>query len=138
MFDFDATLPFMAVQILVLTAILNAVFFKPLLQVIDERDEYIRTNDRDAEERLAKTEGLASQYEQELADTRREAQAIIVAAQEEAQQASDRKVAEAQKEAQEAREAAAAEITKEKEVAMQSLEQEVNALSERMLEKLLG
>lgn len=138
MFDFDATLPLMAVQFLVLTAILNAVFFKPLTQVLDERDEYVRSNDKDAAERLAKTEELARQYEQELADTRKEAQAIVVAAQTEAQDISDRRIAEAQKEAQEAREAAAAEIAKEKDAAMQSLEQEVSALSNQMLAKLLG
>ena len=138
MFDFDATLPLMAVQFLVLTAILNAVFFKPLTQVLDERDEYVRSNDKDAAERLAKTEELARQYEQELADTRKEAQAIVVAAQTEAQEISDRRIAEAQKEAQEAREAAAAEIAKEKDAAMQSLEQEVSALSNQMLAKLLG
>ena len=138
MFDFDATLPLMAVQFLVLTAILNAVFFKPLTQVLDERDEYIRSNDKDAAERLAKTEELARQYEQELADTRKEAQAIVIAAQTEAQDISDRRIAEAQKEAQEAREAAAAEIAQEKEAAMQSLEQEVSALSNQMLAKLLG
>ena len=138
MFDFDATLPLMAVQFLVLTAILNAVFFKPLTQVLDERDEYIRSNDKDAAERLAKTEELARQYEQELADTRKEAQAIVVAAQTEAQEISNQRIAEAQKEAQEAREAAAAEIAQEKEAAMQSLEQEVSALSNQMLAKLLG
>ena len=138
MFDFDATLPLMAVQFLVLTAILNAVFFKPLTQVLDERDEYIRSNDKDAAERLAKTEELARQYEQELADTRKEAQAIVVAAQTEAQEISNQRIAEAQKEAQEAREAAAAEIAKEKDAAMQSLEQEVSALSNQMLAKLLG
>lgn len=138
MFDFDATLPLMAVQFLVLTAILNAVFFKPLTQVLDERDEYIRSNDKDAAERLAKTEELARQYEQELADTRKEAQAIVIAAQTEAQDISNQRIAEAQKEAQEAREAAAAEIAQEKEAAMQSLEQEVSALSNQMLAKLLG
>ncbi len=138
MFDFDATLPLMAVQFLVLTAILNAVFFKPLTQVLDERDEYVRSNDKDAAERLAKTEELARQYEQELADTRKEAQAIVVAAQTEAQEISNQRIAEAQKEAQEAREAAAAEIAKEKDAAMQSLEQEVSALSNQMLAKLLG
>lgn len=138
MFDFDATLPLMAVQFLVLTAILNAVFFKPLTQVLDERDEYLRSNDKDAAERLAKTEELARQYEQELADTRKEAQAIVIAAQTEAQDISNQRIAEAQKEAQEAREAAAAEIAQEKEAAMQSLEQEVSALSNQMLAKLLG
>jgi len=38
MFDFDATLPFMALQFLLLAALLNAIFYKPLTKALDERD----------------------------------------------------------------------------------------------------
>lgn len=138
MFDFDATLPLMAVQFLVLMALLNVVFFKPLIKVLDERDDYIRTNYKEAEERLAKTEQLAQQYEKELAETRKSAQAIIVAAQAEAQDISNQRIAEAQREAQQAREKVAAQTEKDKQEAMQSLEQQVSALTHQMLEKLLG
>jgi F-type H+-transporting ATPase subunit b len=138
MFDFDATLPLMAVQFLVLMAVLNAVFFKPLTKVMDERDNYIRSNNQDAEERLAKAEKLAQQFEQQLAETRKAAQATIVAAQNEAQQIANQKMAEAQKEAQQAREKAAAEIEAQKQTAMQSLEQQVGDLSRQILVKLLG
>lgn len=138
MFDFDATLPLMAVQFLILMALLNAVFFKPLSKALDERDSYIRQNYKDAEDRLAKTQELASQYERELAQTRKAAQEIVIAAQNEAQERSNQKIAEAQREAQQAREKAAAEIDRQKQEAMQSLEGQVSALSRQMLEKLLG
>lgn len=138
MFDFDATLPLMAVQFLILMALLNAVFFKPLSKALDERDNYIRQNYKDAEDRLAKTKELASQYERELAQTRKAAQEIVVAAQNEAQERSNQRIAEAQREAQQAREKAAAEIEQQKQEAMQSLEGQVSALSRQMLEKLLG
>ncbi|HIK30617.1 MAG TPA: F0F1 ATP synthase subunit B' [Oscillatoriales cyanobacterium M59_W2019_021] len=138
MFDFDATLPLMAVQFLILMALLNAVFFKPLSKALDERDNYIRQNYKDAEDRLAKTQELASQYERELAQTRKAAQEIVIAAQNEAQERSNQKIAEAQREAQQAREKAAAEIEQQKQEAMQSLEGQVSALSRQMLEKLLG
>jgi F-type H+-transporting ATPase subunit b len=85
MFDFDATLPLMAVQFLLLAAILNVVFYKPLTKVIEDRSDYIRSNEADARERLAKAENLAKQYESELAETRRQYQATIVAAQAAAQ-----------------------------------------------------
>jgi F-type H+-transporting ATPase subunit b len=138
LFDLDATLPLMAVQFLILVAVLNAIFYKPLGQAIDGRDNYIRTNLTDARERLAKAEHLARQYEQELAETRRQSQAIIAAAQADAQKIAAAKIAEAQQEAQAQREQAQQELDQQKQAAMQSLEQQVDALSRQILDKLLG
>ncbi len=138
LFDLGATLPVMAIQFLILMFILNQIFYKPLSKAIDDRDEYIRTNKQEARERLAKAQELAQRYEQELGETRRQAQAIIAEAQAEAQKISGQKVAEAQKEAQQAREAAQQEIDQQKQEAMRSLEQQVDALSRQILTKLLG
>jgi F-type H+-transporting ATPase subunit b len=137
-FDFDATLPFMALQFLVLMVVLNAVFYKPLTKVLDERDAYIRNTQVSATERLAKAQKLAQDYEQKLGETRKQSQAVITAAQADAQKIASAKVAEAQKEAQVARETAGKEIEQQKQEAMRSLEQEVDSLSRQILEKLLG
>lgn len=138
MFDFDATLPLMAVQFLVLVAILNAVFFKPLLKVIDERSDYIRRNQVEAQERLSKAENLAKQYQEELAETRRQSQSIIAAAQADAQKIVAAKIAEAQEEARLQREQTQKELDQQKQEAMATLEQEVDSLSRQILGKLLG
>jgi F-type H+-transporting ATPase subunit b len=138
MFDFDATLPLMAVQFLLLAAVLNVVFYKPLTKALDERDAYIRNNELGAKERLAKAEKLAREYEQQLGDTRRQSQALITTAQSEAQKIAAQKIAEAQQEAVAKREQAAKEIEQQKQEALQSLEQQVDALSRQILEKILG
>lgn len=138
LFDFDATLPLMAIQFLLLALVLNATFYKPLTKALDERDDYIRTNQLDAKERLSKAEQLAKQYEQELAAARRQSQTIITDAQAQAQKIAAEKMAAAQKEAQAQREQAAQEIEQQKQEAMGSLEQQVDALSRQILEKLLG
>ncbi|MCC5638422.1 F0F1 ATP synthase subunit B' [Nostoc sp. CHAB 5844] len=138
MFDFDATLPFMALQFLLLAALLNVIFYKPLTKVLDDRDNYIRTNTLDAKERLAKAERLTQEYEQQLAEARRQSQAAVEAAQIEAKNITAQKIAEAQQEAQAQREKAAIEIDQQKQEAMRSLEQQVDALSRQILEKLLG
>ncbi|AFZ12823.1 ATP synthase F0 subcomplex B' subunit [Crinalium epipsammum PCC 9333] len=138
MFDFDATLPLMAVQFLLLAAMLNVVFYKPLTKALDERDEYIRNNELGAKERLAKAEKLAREYEQQLGDTRRQSQALITTAQSEAQKIAAQKIGEAQQEAVGKREQAAKEIEQQKQEALQSLEQQVDALSRQILEKILG
>ena len=138
LFDINATLPLMAVQFLVLMAILNQVLYKPLGKVLDERDGFIQTNLSDAKSRLAKAEEVAQQYEQELASTRRQAQETIAAAQAEAQSIAAQKVAEAQQEAQVKREQVQAELNQQKEAAMQALEQQVDSLSHQIMTKLLG
>ncbi|MBD1836165.1 F0F1 ATP synthase subunit B' [Trichocoleus sp. FACHB-90] len=138
LFDLDATLPLMAVQFLILVAVLNVVFYKPLTKAIDERDNYVRKNLLEARERLSKAESLTKQYEQELAQTRRQSQETIAAAQAEADKIRAGKIAEAQAEATGEREQAAKEIEQQKQEAFQSLEQQVDALSRQILEKLLG
>jgi F-type H+-transporting ATPase subunit b len=138
LFDIDATLPLMAIQFLVLVALLNALFYKPIGKAIDDRNNYIRTNQTDAQERLSKAENLAKQYEQELADTRRQSQAVIAEAEAEAQRLAAQKLAEAQQEAQAQREQAQRELDQQKQEAMQALEQQVDALSRQILDKLLG
>ncbi|MTJ08606.1 MULTISPECIES: F0F1 ATP synthase subunit B' [unclassified Anabaena] len=138
LFDLDATLPLMAIQFLVLALILNATLYKPLGNAIDGRNEYIRTNKLEAQERLSKAQALAQQYEQELAGARREAQKIIADAQAEAQKIAAQKVAIAQQEAQAQKEKAAGEIEQQKQQALASLETQVDALSRQILEKLLG
>jgi F-type H+-transporting ATPase subunit b len=138
MFDFDATLPLMAAQFIILAVVLNAVLYKPLGQAIDQRADYIRDTQLQAEERLAKAEKLAQQYEQEIAVTRKQSQATIVAAQAEAQKIAAAQIAEAQQEAQRAREKAAQEIEQEKQAAMSRLEAQVDALSQQIINKLLG
>lgn len=138
LFDLDATLPLMAVQFLLLVAVLNIVFYKPLSKALDDRDAYIRSNQADAKERLSKAQNLAKQYEQELAETRRQSQAIIAAAQADAQKIAAEKIADAQREAQAQREQVQRELDQQRQEALQSLEQQVDTLSSQILEKLLG
>ncbi|MBD2443444.1 F0F1 ATP synthase subunit B' [Dolichospermum circinale CS-1225] len=138
LFDLDATLPLMAIQFLVLALILNATLYKPLGNAIDGRNEYIRTNNLEAQERLSKAQALAQQYEQELAHSRKQAQAIVAQAQAEAQKIAAQNIAAAQQEAQVQREKAASEIEQQKQQALAALETQVDALSRQILEKLLG
>lgn len=138
LFDLDATLPLMAIQFLVLALVLNTTLYKPLGNAIDGRNDYVRKNQLEAQERLSKTEKLAEQYEQELAGARRQAQKIIADAQAEAQKIAAEKIAAAQKEAQAQKEKAASEIEQQKQAAFASLDQQVDSLSCQILEKLLG
>ena len=138
MFDFDLTMPLMAAQFLLLTAILNAVFYKPLTKVLDERDAYIRGNQSDAKEKLAKAENLVKEYEKQIASARKESQSVVEKAQAEAREIVAQKTAEAQSKAIAHKEQASLEIQQQKEAALSTLEQQVDSLSRQILEKILG
>ena len=138
LFDINATLPLMAVQFLVLAAVLNAIFYKPLGKAIDERDGYVRSNLTSAKEQLAQAEKLAKQYEQDLAASRKQAQQIIAEAQAEAEQVASQELATVQQEVQAQKEQIQSEIESQKESAFQTLEGQVEALTQQMLDKLLS
>ena len=77
LFDFNATLPLVAIQFLLLMVILNIILYNPLLTIIDERKEYILTNLSKASETLSEANKLTTKYEQELDRVRKEAQLEI-------------------------------------------------------------
>lgn len=137
MFDFDATLPLMAVQFMLLVVLLNIVFFKPLTKVLEERSEVIRASQSGAKEGLEKIQAITAQYEKELADSRRQYQAILDQAKAEAQKIADDEVAAAQAEAIAQREQAQRELDQQKSAAMATLEQQVDSLSREILDKVL-
>ena len=77
LFDIDGPLPLVAIQFLLLMVILNIILYSPLLTIIEERKEYILTNLGKASEILAEANTLTTQYEEELANVRKEAQLEI-------------------------------------------------------------
>ena len=77
LFDFNATLPLVAIQFVLLTIILNTILYSPLLNIIEERKEYILKNLSKASEILTEANKLTEQYEQELTRVRKEAQLEI-------------------------------------------------------------
>jgi F-type H+-transporting ATPase subunit b len=77
LFDINATLPLIAIQFILLVLLLNIILYKPLLTVIEERNEYILTNLGKASEILLQANRLTAQYEKELSNIRKEAQLEI-------------------------------------------------------------
>ena len=138
LFDINATLPLMALQFLLLVAILNVVFYKPLGKALDDRAQYVRNQIGQAQERKEKAQAIALQYEQELKDVRRQSQGIIATAQAEAEKLVAAQVQKAQQEVQEKKEAAATKMAADKAQALASLEQQVDDLSHQIIAKLLG
>nr|YP_010619656.1 ATP synthase CF0 subunit II [Tayloriella tenebrosa]WAX03669.1 ATP synthase CF0 subunit II [Tayloriella tenebrosa] len=137
LFDFNATLPLMALQFLALTVILNFLYYKPVSNILDDRDEYIRNSLTSASASLVKADDLTKTYEFELAESRKSAQKIIKSAQEEAQAIVSEKIKEAQKEAEKLLISAYDELHIQKEQALKSLEIQIDILSDQIQKKLL-
>ena len=138
LFDINATLPLMAIQFLLLAAILNILFYKPLGKAIDERAGYVQGQLKNAKEQKEKSLALAQQYEQELKEVRKQSQDIIAVAQAEAQKIVSEQSQSAQQEVIAERQKASEQIEAERAEAMTSLEQEVQALSQQILSKVMG
>ena len=137
LFDFNATLPLMALQFLALTVALNFIFYKPVSNVLDAREEYIRNSLTSASASLVKANELTKKYESNLAESRKKAQSIIKNAQQEAQLVVSEKIKEAQKDAEQLLIDAYQELNIQKEQALKSLEVQVGILSEQIKGKLL-
>ena len=58
LFDFNATLPLMALQFIALTTILTFVYYKPVGTLLEERETLISSNLTNASERLLKADEL--------------------------------------------------------------------------------
>ena len=77
LFDFNATLPLMAIQFVLLTTVLTFVYYKPVGKLLEERETLISGNLATASERLLKADELYQQYDEQLTDARKNAQTII-------------------------------------------------------------
>ena len=138
LFDFNATLPLMMLQFLVLMAALNYLFYKPISNILDERADYVRNSLTTASAYLLKANELTEKYEKALGDSRKKAQIIIKDSQKEAQDIVALNIKRAQKEAEKLVDEAASQLNTQKEKVLKTLESQIDALSDQIKSKLLN
>lgn len=137
LFDFNATLPLMSLQFITLTILLNILFYKPVGSILDERDEYIRNSLTTASASLVKADELTKKYENDLAESRKKAQNIIKASQDEAQLLVSDQIKKAQQDTESLLKNAYNQLSIQKDQALKTLESQVDILSDQIKEKLL-
>lgn len=138
LFDFNATLPLMAIQFILLTVALTFIFYKPVSKVIDERENYISGNLAQASEKLIKADELYSQYDEQLKTARVNAQSVIAASEKEAKDVVAVEISQAREDAAKLIEKTTKELEAQKSLALEKLETQVDELSQLIKEKLLG
>ena len=138
LFDFNATLPLMAIQFVLLTVVLTFLFYKPVSKVIDERETYISGNLSQASEKLVKADELYKQYDEQLKTARVNAQSIIAKSEKDAKDAVALEIGQARTDAAKLIAQTNKELEAQKSLALQKLETQVDELSQLIKEKLLG
>ena len=138
LFDFNATLPLMAIQFVLLTVVLTFIYFKPVSKVIDDRENYINDNLTTASEKLIKADELYNEYDEQLKTARVNAQAIIAQSEKEAKDVVALEINEARQDATKLIERTNKELETQKSLALKQLETQVDELSQLIKEKLLG
>lgn len=122
----------LAIQIvntIILFWILRKILFKPVLNIIDSRENAIKLDIATGEQ--AKNEGLAlkSEYEKKLAVSKNEGQEIIKQATLRAEQKSDEIISTAKEEATSLKERANKDIAQEKEKVMNELKNDISNIA---------
>jgi len=138
LFDFNATLPLMAIQFILLTVALTFIFYKPVSKVIDEREAYINGNLTTASEKLIKADELYKEYDEQLKTARANAQAVIAKSEKEAKDVVASEIGQARQDAAKLIEKTNRELESQKSIALQQLDSQVDELSQLIKEKLLG
>ena len=77
LFDINATLPLMAIQVVALTYILNSLFFKPVGNVVEKREKFVSNNIIEAKNKLSEVKKLEADLLTQLQSARTEAQRIV-------------------------------------------------------------
>jgi len=138
MISINATLVIQVIHFLILVYILNRLIFRPILKLMDERDEHIEKTKKGVDEALDKTEGLKERCVSQVHQARTDAT-------QERTELRETGIAETKELLERSKEETAAiraetdkETEKEIEMTRPLMHDQVIVLAEGIIEKLLG
>jgi len=137
LFDINATLPLMAIQVVALTYILNSLFFKPVGNVVEKREKFVSNNILEAKNKLSEVEKLEADLLSQLQSARSEAQKIVSEAENESEKLYKEAIELANNEANASKEKARLEIEEQTSAAREQLFNQAEDLSELIVNRLI-
>lgn len=137
LFDFDGTLPLIAIQFLILMFSLNVLLYTPLLKIIDDRSKYIANNLQEASLILSKANQLSSQYEEEFSKIKKEVELDSLTLQNLHKNVLETEVLFSQKTFDNYLIQTITNFDSEKEKILTSLDEEINSLSSEIIIKIV-
>jgi F-type H+-transporting ATPase subunit b len=138
LFDFNATLPLMGLQFILLTVVLTFVFYKPVGKVLEEREAFINDNLVQASTKLLTADELYKEYDEKLKTARSNASEIVTKAESEAKSIVEGELAQARKDAANLIDKTNKDLEAQKVVALEKLDTQIDGLSQLIKEKLIG
>lgn len=120
---------FQIVNTIILFVVLKKILFKPVLNIIDSREQEIKNDIATGEQ--AKNEGLSlkQEYEQKISVAKNEGQEIIKQATFRAEQKSDEIISTAKEEATNLKERASQDIERERQKVMNELKNDISSIA---------
>ncbi|WP_084500791.1 F0F1 ATP synthase subunit B [Halalkalibacillus halophilus] len=125
------------VMFIILLALITKFAWRPLMNVMEERENHIANEIDSAEKSRQESERLMREAQDELKGTRQNAQQIIEDAKLTAKDQEETLIAEAKQEAERIKINARQEIEQEKEKAIQALQAQVGTLSVQIASKVI-
>ena len=138
MIDINAIFIAQILNFLILVVILRAVAYKPVVRMLQARQDKIAESLTKADEDVEKAEAVLKEYQEQLSGARVKAQAIIDKASKRAQEEREASVLETKREIEQMKKAAQAEIQRERALAVEQLKGEVVALSMAAAGKIIA
>ena len=137
LFDINATLPLMAIQVVGLTYLLNSLFFKPVGNVVEKRERYVSSNLKEAKNKLVEVEKLEADLLSQLQSARNEALKIVNEAEKDSDKLYQEAVELANNEANASKEKSRLEIENQTSSARKQLSDQADEISELIVNKLI-
>ena len=138
MIDINASLFMQLANFIVLFIVLNVILFKPIRQVMQEREQGIRSAFGDAKTAQERMQSLLDQYNASFAEAKQKAATIANALYQQGLDAQRDMIAAERAKAGEMLDKARAEIAAASAAARNDLKKEAERLSQEITTKLLG
>ena len=136
--EFNATFIVSAISFIVFAFIMNAIFYKPLQRIVQERKNFVDKTNEEAEKNFNKSESILKDKNDKLENTRHDAKKIILDKSEEMKNKKAEMTKSAQDEASSKIDMAKTSLNSEKENAQKELSSYAKTLAEDISSKILG
>lgn len=136
--EFNATFIVSALSFIVFSIIMNAVFYKPLQKIVEEREKFIDETAKEAKMKAKKSEEILFDKSKKVENTKFEAKKNISQKTDEVQKQKAAMAAEAQQKASDEIQKAKEALENSKTEAQSTLELETQKLAQDISAKILG
>lgn len=136
--EFNATFIVTAISFVIFSIIMNAIFYKPLQKIVDERQNFIEDTNKDAKIKNKKADAIVKDKELKIEKTKQDAKKIITGKAEEVNARKAELASSAQRKAAEDIEVAKNSLNQSVDEAQVGLDLAVEDLATEISSKILG